>query len=639
MTQNVGRLGVVLGIDTAQFVQGLNQAKQSITQFAVTNMPRLAAAGTAAFAAMTYKALQFADQMSDVAKANDVAIETVLQLGQALTVSGGRASDASKLFASFSAQVDSAAQGSKSAQELFNRVGVSLTDLAKLSTEDLFDKTIQELAKIDDALTRNAMAAQLFGRAMKGVDIREVAAQTKQGREEFKQYADAIREAGEFQDNLEKSLNKITLSFTKNVLPTITRLAEELGKAGGVMEAVFKAVDYFISHTAFGIRFLAGVIETTFEALRSISQYLGDLMTLNFGTADKRLNEYLEKSKKIQDEVTDFGQKLFAPPAPPKTPQQQTGGNQRNVIDADSEAVTKAKELSAEFVRQQALKFEQLFRQRELLEMTTKEKEIAEALYSIETDRRQKIFDIEKRIAEERAKAKPSDKIISELEAQKQAVNDVAEAYKQLTEYEMQQQQAVQNSFEFGWNRAFKQYAEDAQNYSRLGEEAFSSVIGNMDQALSKFVQTGKFNFKELAGSIIQDLIRIQLRMQMMQLFSYGKGFFGNLFSGGSSGAGGFTGASISTVGFAADGGYIDSPTIVGEIGPELFIPRTAGTVVPNQQLSSVMGNQPQVIYNGPYIANMQAIDTQSASQFLAANKQAVWAANQSASRSLPSSR
>jgi phage-related minor tail protein len=155
-----------------------------------------------------------------------------------------------------------------------------------------------------------------------------------------------------------------------------------------------------------------------------------------------------------------------------------------------------------------------------------------------------------------------------------------------------------------------------------------------MDRALSNFVQTGKFNFKELAGSIIQDLIRIQLRMQMMQLFGYGKGFLGNLFSGGQ----GDISQGISFQG-AADGGYINSPTIVGEVGPELFIPRTAGTVVPNQQLSNVMGNQPQVIYNGPYIANMQAIDTQSASQFLAANKQAVWAANQSASRSLPSSR
>ena len=51
------------------------------------------------------------------------------------------------------------------------------------------------------------------------------------------------------------------------------------------------------------------------------------------------------------------------------------------------------------------------------------------------------------------------------------------------------------------------------------------------------------------------------------------------------------------------------------------------------------MGSGPTINYNGPYIANMSAIDTQSASQFLAKNKDAVWAANQSANRSMPASR
>jgi hypothetical protein len=77
---------------------------------------------------------------------------------------------------------------------------------------------------------------------------------------------------------------------------------------------------------------------------------------------------------------------------------------------------------------------------------------------------------------------------------------------------------------------------------------------------------------------------------------------------------------------------------MVGERGPELFVPKTSGTVIPNNQLGS-MGGGAQVVYNGPYIASMSAIDTQSATQFLAKNKNAVFAANQSATRSLPQSR
>jgi hypothetical protein len=89
-----------------------------------------------------------------------------------------------------------------------------------------------------------------------------------------------------------------------------------------------------------------------------------------------------------------------------------------------------------------------------------------------------------------------------------------------------------------------------------------------------------------------------------------------------------------------AEGGPMaaNTPYMVGERGPELIIPKGAGTVIPNNQLAGAMGG-PQINYNGPYIANMQAIDTQSATQFLARNKLSVYAANQSAARSLPTSR
>jgi hypothetical protein len=94
-------------------------------------------------------------------------------------------------------------------------------------------------------------------------------------------------------------------------------------------------------------------------------------------------------------------------------------------------------------------------------------------------------------------------------------------------------------------------------------------------------------------------------------------------------------------MGFAEGGDPpVGVPSLVGERGPELFIPKQAGTIIPNNTLQGMMGNnQPSVTYNGPYIANMSAIDTQSATQFLSKNKTAVWAANQTAQRSLPQSR
>ena len=221
----------------------------------------------------------------------------------------------------------------------------------------------------------------------------------------------------------------------------------------------------------------------------------------------------------------------------------------------------------------------------------------------------------------------------SEYVQQKQAIEGMMEAEKKLAEVRIgniESERARQQSFVEGWNQAFRQFSEDAENYARVGGESFNAVISSMNSGIDAFVRTGKFSFKDFARSIIQDLIAIQLKMQAMQLFKAGMSFIGGMMGGGAP----------QLLNTAADGGYINEPTIVGEHGAELFIPnRQGGTVIPNQQLSGMGGSQPQVVYNAPVIQNMSAIDTQSGLQFLAKNKNAVWSANQSASRGLPASR
>lgn len=170
---------------------------------------------------------------------------------------------------------------------------------------------------------------------------------------------------------------------------------------------------------------------------------------------------------------------------------------------------------------------------------------------------------------------------------------------------------------------------EDADSLSYL-KEINDTVWKDMTSALDEFVNTGSLNFSKLTQSIIQDLLKIQLKKQALALWETASG--GN-------GVMGIVSAGLHLLGFA-DGGDppVDKPSIVGERGPELFIPKTAGTIVPNHMLNT--GGQGTTInYNGPYIANMSAIDTQSGAQFLAKNKQAVWATYQSANRSIPMSR
>lgn len=154
-------------------------------------------------------------------------------------------------------------------------------------------------------------------------------------------------------------------------------------------------------------------------------------------------------------------------------------------------------------------------------------------------------------------------------------------------------------------------------------------------------------NAGEMLKSVLIDILKRMATKQLNKLFDVlapqGKGLFnlaasGASFSDLSAAGGGSNFAAVAAGMFMADGGPVqgNEAYVVGERGPELFVPNSSGTIVPNHML---MGGGQTVNYNGPYIANMQAIDTQSAAQFLAKNKMSVWAANQSATRSIPQSR
>ncbi len=175
-----------------------------------------------------------------------------------------------------------------------------------------------------------------------------------------------------------------------------------------------------------------------------------------------------------------------------------------------------------------------------------------------------------------------------------------------------------------------------------------AAVFQSMAMSIQAFLITGKFNFKNFALSVIASLMQIQSQMMAMAAMRGMSSIFGGMF-GGFAGLGGtsytspgvggtFTGPSFQMA-TAADGGFINGPTLVGENGPELFIPSGAGTIIPNQQMNNYGNGQAQNIFNGPYIANMSAIDTQSGVQFLAKNKMTIWSMNQSANRSVPAGR
>jgi hypothetical protein len=646
-------------MDSAEFESGLKKIGRGLDD--VVTKVKYASAGVAvAFTAMSAKALQYGDQIADVAQANEVAIKTVMALSEGLAQNGGSAESAGRLLSSFTAKVDEAAQGGEQAQATFKRIGVSLKDLANPDMTALFDKTIMGLGRMDDAISRNAIAMTIFGKAAKGVDFVGLSEGSEEARESFAKYAEAVKLAGELHDKLDAKALKTTIMFTNAFIPTLNAVYDELNKTGGAMETFFTFTGEGFKTLVVGISGFVSYIKIIGQALGEINQLFYDFeQGKGFNPKERWMN--LENFANIElGKAQEFANRIYFPEVYAIKPKDKTteGREVKPFVEKDTsvedeirriikvaEGVEMAGQLSTEYERQLKFQYGILEAQGRMNYMSEKERQIAEAVARVTEDTSKKITEIQNK--KEQARIQGEDvKVLNAMEEQKQKIIELGYQYEELTRKQIETQINAQNTFMFGWDKAFKQHYEDAQNYSTLGAKAFETVTNSMSSAIDNFVDHGKASFRDFTMSIIKDLVKIQLKMQAMQLFKTGMGALGTAFGGGSGMAdmfaagGGTNFGAVAAGGYMASGGPVEGNTsyIVGENGPELFMPSRSGSIVPNNKLSDMGGGQ-TVNYNGPYIASMSAIDTQSATQFLSQNKQTIWAVNQSASRSMPTSR
>ncbi|MFA7658771.1 MAG: phage tail length tape measure family protein [Candidatus Gastranaerophilaceae bacterium] len=120
------------------------------------------------------------------------------------------------------------------------------------------------------------------------------------------------------------------------------------------------------------------------------------------------------------------------------------------------------------------------------------------------------------------------------------------------------------------------------------------SIAGTLSDGLKSAIdgtKTMSEAFADMLETMAADLMTSALKKQLENLFNLNSQI--NTTSTGFSSGGGFWSAALSTVGSLFGGGFADGgqppvgvPSIVGENGPELFIPSTAGTIIPNHVLA-----------------------------------------------------
>lgn len=129
-------------------------------------------------------------------------------------------------------------------------------------------------------------------------------------------------------------------------------------------------------------------------------------------------------------------------------------------------------------------------------------------------------------------------------------------------------------------------FARDAANVSMNMQHATVSGLFAFEDALAGVVTgtvSAKEAFRDLANSIIADLIRIAVRASITGPIA--------ALLGGSSPLGGM----MAFGGFRAAGGPVNANEahVIGERGPEIFVPKVSGSVVPNHKIG---GGRPIVV-------------------------------------------
>jgi hypothetical protein len=698
--------------------------------------------GTLAVGAFATQVMQFADSINDVADSFGVAASDVLSFSSALQAAGGKSENAIKIFQGVANSIDDLNQGNVKTLQSFEQLGISLSDLGKMSESEIRNKLITNLGEMTNKTEASALAMKLFGKAAIGVDFTKLADEIKNNKEESIKYAAKLKDASDAMESLEKIARQLKLAFADafgpvfNLISSIKVQTEDLSTA-------FKVLSVAIVSIATGIIAvrIATVAATTamaaFNVVSSANPWIlgakaiiagltavGIMTAVN--TAEQTKNnketeknadltvknvvqtaELNNKIKQQREELAKIGKEyqtntsvlrsqydlLLSSQRVSSIEYQQTKAmndlqlkftsdlkaakEQFNKLDSDSQKrqqrayldnvklineqydaqrqITAARIVDEELIRTQtrsqldisniavdSLKTMAKMRAESMaLTETSKErlqteasiKTFIESINILQKEINNSAFlstEEKKKYLEQLSQIKTSEDAIliaqqlqfktsANLEGQIVTQNNAFAKQAELTG------KLAENarSFSAGWAQAFNQYTENATNAARIAGDMFNATTRNMESAIDRFVETGKFSFGDFAKSVIQDLIKIELKAQATKLLTSMGG-----------GGGGILGAIGSLFGgFFADGGNppVNKPSIVGERGPELFVPKTAGTVIPN----GAMGGGQQVVNNN-YVYNVSAIDAKSVASFFAENRKTMLGTMQMAQKELP---
>ena len=695
------------------------------------------------FGAFITSAFQMADAMSDLSKATGIGVNQLLAFKSAMQMAGGDSKDAGKAIATFFQSIDSAAQGTESAQKALERVGITFKDVGNLSETELLNKAVKNLAEMEAGSARTAAGVAIFGKSFRNIDPSTLQEVLKASN--YDEAANAINRAADQVDAMQKSFSNLQVATLQALEPIIGKL-DSTGLSLQQAEKLVKAVAIALG-LAFGLK-TVGIIIDVVSAVKALNTALKGTAVIQSallamqgpkgwamlaaGVAaaagavyayNKALEDTPEEVKRGRPTMENDPRLIGGGDTGPK---RQTQLYTDEELRARRIALVTAQQQTLQLKLQntEAQKFQSIINS--TIGIMDDEAGIIKINAQLQQDANLKLIDLQKQIEVEKNKGRGTNQgIIVELQKQKDEVLNNLNITKQLKQEELnrldtleRQRNVIRNTAQdiqdghedakiFTQNQiqsqvilgkmtqeqanrekeleniridtskktealaaqrilATTQREKDSidqqikmaeerekvliyntqQRYAKEDELRNSSIAGaraameqitrsvdpfiiaqssgmslfsNMNSAIDTFVETGNFKFSDFAESVIKDLLKIQLRAAATSFMSAGLNFLGipGLASGGPAKA--------------------NEPYIVGENGPELFIPKMAGTVQPNNQLATnTSAGTSLTPSNTIYNYNISAVDSQSVARLFANNRQTLLGSVRQAEKELP---
>lgn len=251
-------LRYTVDVNTRRGVQNLRNLNQNVTQTQQAFAGLQRAIGALAIGAFVTSSLRMANAMTDLSASTNVSIQSILGFNQAVRENGGSVEQANRALDGLVRRIGEAAQGSAPLQAAFDRVGVSLQDLATLSEEDILRRTVEGLGNIENASERASLSQRLFGQAVRGVDLAGVNAQLEQNIAAASENARAVEAAGRANQNFTNAINELRIQLLAALEP-ISQVAAALDRIPGPLLEIIKIITQIAAFAAIWFAVAKGI--------------------------------------------------------------------------------------------------------------------------------------------------------------------------------------------------------------------------------------------------------------------------------------------------------------------------------------------------------------------------------------------